>query len=1287
MIRRFHDRPRAPMQCDHRSAMRRPAGRSRLQSPIVRRYSGSVIAVASLLLLLFVVGNQTLGQTATFSGETILDMGTPSGGDSGNRQLYRDGPYRYETRSTPLGDDPFGGGQGDKYGPRLVPGGFDLGLPGTGFVELENGDAWHSTAEGNIYQMWDVAFDTTAGSEFTISQLYYYNEVTFQGSNYTILPIDLTVDFNDPTVNNISFDFLFDLNITLNSGGGVPDTLTPRNLVSSETFQYQGQRYTLELLGFQDPTTGNLTNSFSLPENEWVQSNLRARFTEVENDSNLVAPDLIEFGRRMKNTTPNSRDDLIPSQFSITKTGIDATNVVIATDSDGILVTPGQTAVGTGSHSIDGTVELQANVDGTGTTGEREWIFLTENRPDLEDSPITQTATEVTATIVDDRLINSEQVDFGRVMVGREATQTGLLRTFGSDAHNTRVTVNGVTVQEGDATVDLRDGALFNDGSVTSDYDLTTSFNQAGVNGGSLTLTEANGALTPEGLEGEDLNDVNITYQATAVDNRQIAGAADFGRVIVNVQNTTDATLTSNGLDDFNTRVVVDSGQYTDGTATLDIPDNPDTQAPGGPGYRFSGREGESSLTSGLTATFDTIGAASGAVTLTEGSGLTGEGLLGENVQDAPVAYTAQVIDNRQLTGENLNLGKTFTGTAGTMSKDATITSAGSRDQFTDLTVNQGTYSQGDAVLEYAETTTLNGTATSATGSLAVTNAFATAGTSSSAFQVNENNALQGEGLNGETVTNVDLGYEYTVVDRGNVSFDYQSDLESLLLDFGTFDIGSGQRQRNFGLTNLESTLGFTQGLVFDGIIDESGNTNVFDLSDMTTSLSSLAAGDTETFGALLNTATSGNFAAQYTLAFSDDMSDITLGNAQQQTITLTLTGIVESGQVQQPDPITILNESFESVRPDSATPTQIDLAPGELTGGMRFTRTSSGRDAYVSVWESEGLQPDTDFRSGVLKPGAALFNDAIPDGENIAHIGFAGTGVEEFWQQAVNPDPDAAGQPGTFAEDWDYLLSFDVGNGIGTTFSQADVDILIETATGMVELMPTLTEGTTPAAGQWESFKQYYRLSAGSGLAGLPVWVRVANLGGGTTFFDNFFLGFADPDTGGGLIGDFDGDGTLTSGDIDALRVIANNDPNTVPPLDEKYDLDGSETVDHNDIIYWVEVLFGTLMGDADLDGDVDLADLGILAGNFNQVGTFGWADGNFDLDDDVDLSDLGTLAGNFGLSVDGLMVESMTFAQALAATNFDNADLPEPGSLAILLAIGPMVLRRSRSVSIRKQ
>ncbi|MBN2291834.1 MAG: PEP-CTERM sorting domain-containing protein [Pirellulales bacterium] len=86
-------------------------------------------------------------------------------------------------------------------------------------------------------------------------------------------------------------------------------------------------------------------------------------------------------------------------------------------------------------------------------------------------------------------------------------------------------------------------------------------------------------------------------------------------------------------------------------------------------------------------------------------------------------------------------------------------------------------------------------------------------------------------------------------------------------------------------------------------------------------------------------------------------------------------------------------------------------------------------------------------------------------------------------------------------------------------------------------------------------------------------------------------------------------------------------------------------------------------LPGDFNLDGYVDVTDLGIMAGNYGTTSGMMWSNGDANLDNAVDVSDLGILAGNYGSSAAG----------AAAA-------VPEP-SMLCLLGLGSlamMLLRR---------
>ncbi|MEM0913386.1 MAG: hypothetical protein AAGK09_02135, partial [Planctomycetota bacterium] len=81
---------------------------------------------------------------------------------------------------------------------------------------------------------------------------------------------------------------------------------------------------------------------------------------------------------------------------------------------------------------------------------------------------------------------------------------------------------------------------------------------------------------------------------------------------------------------------------------------------------------------------------------------------------------------------------------------------------------------------------------------------------------------------------------------------------------------------------------------------------------------------------------------------------------------------------------------------------------------------------------------------------------------------------------------------------------------------------------------------------------------------------------------------------------------------------------------VDLSADMNGDLTIDQSDVDVLVTDILGTDFGDADLDGDIDTADITTTIGNFTGAGVGvgeGWADGNFDGDGDVDTADITTV------------------------------------------------------------
>jgi thermolabile hemolysin len=104
---------------------------------------------------------------------------------------------------------------------------------------------------------------------------------------------------------------------------------------------------------------------------------------------------------------------------------------------------------------------------------------------------------------------------------------------------------------------------------------------------------------------------------------------------------------------------------------------------------------------------------------------------------------------------------------------------------------------------------------------------------------------------------------------------------------------------------------------------------------------------------------------------------------------------------------------------------------------------------------------------------------------------------------------------------------------------------------------------------------------------------------------------------------------------------------------------------------------------GDANLDGMVNIADLGILAGNWQ--GTGDWLSGDFNGDGVVNIADLGVLAGNWQAGVGGAHGDAAGFVEALGMFDaFDGVVVPEPvAALGGLVGLGMLRRRWPRSRS----
>jgi hypothetical protein len=107
------------------------------------------------------------------------------------------------------------------------------------------------------------------------------------------------------------------------------------------------------------------------------------------------------------------------------------------------------------------------------------------------------------------------------------------------------------------------------------------------------------------------------------------------------------------------------------------------------------------------------------------------------------------------------------------------------------------------------------------------------------------------------------------------------------------------------------------------------------------------------------------------------------------------------------------------------------------------------------------------------------------------------------------------------------------------------------------------------------------------------------------------------------------------------------------------------------------------TYKGDANLDGQVDVTDLGRLATNWQTSND--WSGGDFNYDHFVDVSDLGALATSWQLGV-GSPLGRGSFEEALAAVGLGGVAVPEPtvcglASVAIIISASARKRRRNKA------
>lgn len=161
-----------------------------------------------------------------------------------------------------------------------------------------------------------------------------------------------------------------------------------------------------------------------------------------------------------------------------------------------------------------------------------------------------------------------------------------------------------------------------------------------------------------------------------------------------------------------------------------------------------------------------------------------------------------------------------------------------------------------------------------------------------------------------------------------------------------------------------------------------------------------------------------------------------------------------------------------------------------------------------------------------------------------------------------------------------------------------------------------------------------------------------------------------------GQLLGDSNGDGSITADDVNGLRAAINLGGT---PISLQEDIDGDGIVTTVDIDLLVEQVAGTWHGDVNFDGQVDSADEAIVVANFQAPAFNGWIDGDLNGNGFVDIGDFNIVQANNGNGRLGVALG----VQGLAATNFSTFEKAVPEPTGSWLAGAAVVYCLSRRTS----
>jgi hypothetical protein len=136
-------------------------------------------------------------------------------------------------------------------------------------------------------------FTQEIGKEFEVGKLNYFNGSIFVDTAVESVPLQIELDLDSPTDETQKFTFDLDLDTTEDTSTDLAawsDFVYFPGVVPTQTFNYEGQKYTLELTGFSKDGGKTLENRFRVMEQEGDVASLFGKITKAPS---LAAGDVL----------------------------------------------------------------------------------------------------------------------------------------------------------------------------------------------------------------------------------------------------------------------------------------------------------------------------------------------------------------------------------------------------------------------------------------------------------------------------------------------------------------------------------------------------------------------------------------------------------------------------------------------------------------------------------------------------------------------------------------------------------------------------------------------------------------------------------------------------------------------------------------------------------------------------------------------------------------------------------------------------------------------------------